>query len=109
MDMVVSRFDICIVRPGQQKSQRGNESHPVVVVSPDEMNAHLSSVIVAPMTSGGPDSPTRIRVGGGKKDARVMLDQLLTVEKSRMVRKVGSLEAGAAAKVTTVLQEMFSL
>ena len=81
----------------------------MVVLSPDEMNAHLPNVIVAPIASGGPDSPTRVRVGVVKKDARVMLDQIFTVDKSRMMKKIGTLESGAVSKVVTVLQEMFSL
>lgn len=109
MDMVVERFGIYMIRAGQQKSQRGTDTRPAVVLSPEEMNAHLDGVIVAPLAEGGPDYPTRVKVSGSRKSERVALDQMYTIDKGRAVRQVGKLAAADAARVAAVLQELFAL
>lgn len=89
---------------------RGSEirkTRPCVVVSPDELNAHLGTFIVAPMTTGGHPYPFRIACRFEKRDGFVVLDQLRTVDGSRLVRRLGRLSAATVEKVLTALREMF--
>jgi len=90
---------------------RGHEirkTRPCVIVSPDELNAHLSTFLVAPMTTGGHRYPFRIACRFQRKDGYVVLDQLRTVDGSRRVRRPGQLTAPTMSKVLSVLQEMFA-
>ncbi len=107
MDLVIARFGVYLIRPGQQRSQRGSEARPVVVISPDEMNDTLGTLIVAPVMQKGPDWPTRVRVGGSKKNECVMLDRIMTIDRSRVIRQAGSLDPSTSTKVASVLSEMF--
>jgi mRNA interferase MazF len=78
-----------------------------VVVSPDELNAHLSTVLVAPMTTGGHTYPFRLSCRFQKKSGFVVLDQLRTVDVERLQRQLGSLSGTTMSKVLAVLREMF--
>lgn len=78
-----------------------------MVVSPDELNSHLSTFIVAPMTTGGHAYPFRLPCRFRKKDGFVVLDQLRTVDRDRLVRRLGRLNGATVSKVLAVLREMF--
>jgi len=84
------------------------KTRPCVLVSPDELNAHLSTFIVAPMTTGGHPYPFRIPCRFERKDGYIVLDQLRTVDRRRLVKKLGRVTPGTLTKVLRVLQEMFS-
>jgi mRNA interferase MazF len=89
---------------------RGREirkTRPCAVVSPDEMNHHLRTVIVAPMTTGGHPCPTRVACRFKGKTGRLALDQLRTVDAGRLVRRMGALDQPALATTLAVLREMF--
>jgi mRNA interferase MazF len=79
-----------------------------MIVSPDEMNRHLRTVIVAPMTTQGRDYPSRTRVTFQGVDGNVVLDQLRTIDKLRLVRPLGALDQRSARRVLDVLGEMFA-
>jgi len=79
-----------------------------VVVSPDEMNQHIRTVIIAPMTSRQRDYPTRVNVTFQRKNGQVALDQIRSVDKSRLVRRLGRLPDARARDIAAVLQEMFA-
>lgn len=90
---------------------RGREIHktrPCVVLSPDELNDHLSTFLVAPMTTGGHTYPFRISCRFKKRDGYVVLDQLRTVDRARLVRRLGRLSNTTLKKALAILQEMFS-
>jgi mRNA interferase MazF len=90
---------------------RGSEirkTRPCVVVSPDELNLHLRTVIVAPMTTAGHAFPCRVPCKFDGKQGLVVLDQLRTVDRERLVRRLGKLPSPAFEKVLAVLQEMFA-
>jgi mRNA interferase MazF len=78
------------------------------VVSPDELNTHLATAIVAPMTTGGHSYPFRIPCRFRRKNGLVVLDQLRTVDRDRLVRKLGRLSGKAVDAALEVLQEMFA-
>lgn len=84
------------------------KTRPSLVISPDEMNQHLKTVIVAPMTTVSRPYPTRVAIRFQAKSGQVVLDQIRAVDRDRLVRKLGSVPAGTAATVADVLVEMFS-
>ncbi|MCU0292970.1 MAG: type II toxin-antitoxin system PemK/MazF family toxin [Thermoanaerobaculaceae bacterium] len=106
--MVVSRFDVYLVNLDPTVGSEIRKTRPCVVVSPDEMNRHIRTVIVAPLTSQGSPYPTWVPCRVGGKDGLVVLDQIRTVDQIRLVRRVGTLDAATAASVLDVLQQMFA-
>lgn len=90
---------------------RGSEiqkTRPCVVVSPDELNAHLQTVIIAPIMSGGRPYPWRVECRVQQKNGRVALDQLRTVDRERLVGVIGPLSAGELSAVLATLTELFA-
>ena len=102
------RFDVFLVSPDPTVGAEVRKTRPCVVVSPDEMNRHIGTVIVAPMTSKGNDYPTRIRLTFRGKKGQIVLDQLRTVDKARLVKKLGILSESTAKAVSGRLVELFS-
>jgi len=89
---------------------RGSEirkTRPCLIVSPDELNDHLGTFIVAPMTTGGHPYPFRVACRFKKREGYVVLDQLRTVDGSRVVRRLGRLRAATLETVLAALREMF--
>jgi mRNA interferase MazF len=84
------------------------KSRPCVVVSPDEMNRHVRTVVVAPLTTARRPYPSRIDVRFAGKDGQVVVDQLRTVDKARLAARLGALDAHEAAAVLAVLREFFA-
>ena len=106
--MDVGRFDIFLVSLDPTLGSEIQKTRPCLVISPDEMNRHIRTVIVAPMTTRGRVYPTRIDCRFQKKAGQVVLDQIRTVDKRRLVRRLGKLDNGTAARVLDTLTEMFS-
>lgn len=107
MALVVSRFDIYLVNLDPVIGHEIRKTRPCVVISPDEMNHHIGTVIVAPMTTKGRDYPTRIPLTFKRKKGQVVLDQIRTVDKSRLVKRLGKLDKNVSVQLLEVLQEMF--
>ncbi len=84
------------------------KTRPCLIVSPDELNHHLRTVIVTPMTTGGHPYPWRVRCRFQGRSGLVVIDQVRTVNTERLVRRLGQLAPGKLASVLTVLQEMFA-
>jgi mRNA interferase MazF len=84
------------------------KTRPCLVISPDELNQHLRTVIVAPMTTGGQAYPWRVPCRFQNRSGFVALDQLRTVDSERLVKRLGRLSAGTTADVLDTLQEMFA-
>ena len=84
------------------------KTRPGVVISPDEMNRHIGTVIVAPLTTKGRLYPTRISVRFQRKSGQVILDQMRTIDKTRLVRRLGRISDKAAREALAVLGEMFA-
>jgi len=108
-----------VVRPPRQDEvwlvssdpARGTEiqkTHACLVISPNEMNHHLQTVIVAPMTTVTRANPTRVPVRFRGKRGQVALDQIRTVDRQRLVRRLGTISASTAEAASTTLLEMFS-
>ncbi len=106
--MVIHRFDVFLVNLDPTVGSEIRKTRPCVVISPDEMNRFIRAVIVAPMTTKGHSYPTRVACRFESKDGQVVLDQIRTVDRVRLIRKLGRLDSKASARVLEVLQEMFA-
>jgi mRNA interferase MazF len=104
---VVSRGHVYLVRLDPTLGSEIKKTRPCVVVSPDELNEHLRTVIVAPMTTGGRAYPWRPRCRFQGRAGFVALDQLRTVDVERLVKSLGPLEAPTVVTVLERLQDMF--
>lgn len=106
--MVIRRFDIWLVRLDPTVGREMQKTRPGLVVSPDEMNSHLRTIIIAPMTTKGLNYPTRVPCRFKGKSGKIVLDQMRTVDATRCIRKLGHIDPKTAAKVLDVLQELFA-
>lgn len=106
--MVVQRFDVWLVNLDPTIGSEIRKTRPALVVSPDEMNVHISTVIIAPMTTKGRDYPSRVPCTFQGKSGQVVLDQLRTVDKQRLVKKLGRIEDATAEAVIETLAELFA-
>ncbi len=106
--MVVQRFDVWLVNLDPTIDSEIRKTRPALVVSPDEMNVHISTVIIAPMTTKGRDYPSRVPCTFQGKSGQVVLDQLRTVDKQRLVKKLGRIEDATAEAVIETLAELFA-
>lgn len=104
----VRRFDVCLVNLDPIRGSEIRKTRPCVVVSPDEMNAHVRTVMIAPMTSARRAYPTRVNIAFKGRRGQVALDQIRTVDKSRLVTRLGRLPRARARHVSGVLVEMFA-
>jgi mRNA interferase MazF len=103
----VRRGDVFLVSLDPTRGGEIQKTRPCVVVSPDELNAHLNTFIVAPMTTGGHLYPFRIPCRFAGRAGYVVLDQVRTVDRDRLVRRLGRLSPATLSRALGALQEMF--
>lgn len=106
--MVINRFEVHLVSLDPAVGGEIRKRRPCLVVSPDEMNHNIRTVIVAPMTTKGRPYPTRVPCRFRGKTGMVVLDQIRTVDNSRLVRKLGRLDRETSGTVLSMLAEMFA-
>ena len=106
--MVVQRFDVYLVALDPTVGYEIRKTRPCLVVSPDEMNAYIETVIVAPMTSTSRPYPSRIDCSFADKPGQVILDQLRAVDKTRLVKKLGTIDEPVQEAVLEALQKIFA-
>ena len=106
--MVVSRFDVFLISLDPARGSEIRKTRPCLVISPDEMNRHIKTVIIAPMTTKGRLYPSRILCEFQGKQGQVVLDQIRTVDKSRLFRRLGIISADVQNDVLDALQAMFA-
>lgn len=104
----VYRFDILLISLDPSQGAEIRKTRPCVVVSPDEMNKYIKTIIIAPMTSKIRNYPTRIPVTFDGKQGNVVLDQIRTIDKSRIVRRLGTLDGKTISLILETLEKMFS-
>lgn len=104
----MKRFDVYLVALDPTLGSEIKKTRPCVIVSPDEMNRHISTVIVAPMTTKGRNYPSRIPCRFQKKLGQIVLDQLRTVDKVRLVKRLGRIGPAVQGAILAVLAEMFA-
>ena len=108
MALVVKRFDVYLINLDPTVGSEIQKARPCLVISPDEMNHHIRTVIVAPLTSAEKDYPTRVSCTFRKKQGQVVLDQIRTLDKSRLIKKLGTIDPKAQLEVISTLQRMFA-
>lgn len=106
--MVASRFDVFLIRLDPTEGREIRKTRPCLIISPDEMNHHLDTVIVAPMTSKARPYPTRVPVRFKGKSGQIVLDQIRTVDKNRLVKRLGKIDETTRGLVHTLLAELFA-
>lgn len=105
--MVVKRFDVFLINLDPTIGSEIRKTRPCLIISPDEMNRNIRTVIIAPMTTKGRDYPTRVACKFQGKQGQIVLDQIRTIDKSRLVQKLGPLKKETRAEVLKILAEMF--
>ncbi len=108
MGLAVKRFDVYLINLDPTVGTEIRKTRPCLVISPDEMNHHIHTVIIAPMTTGGKDYPTRVSCTFKKKQGQIVLDQLRTLDKIRLIKKLGTIDSRARSEVISILQRMFA-
>lgn len=105
--MVVRRFDVFLIELDPVRGHEIRKTRPCLVVSPDEMNCRIRTVIVAPMTTRGRPYPSRVPCSFQGKQGQVVLDQIRTVDKERLIRRLGVIPDPVRRAILGVLREMF--
>ncbi len=108
MGVVAQRFDVHWVALDPVVGREINKTRPCVIISPDELNEHVSTVIVAPMTTRGQLYPTHVPCRFDDKAGRIVLDQLRTVDKRRLLNHMGTIDAAAQQQVLSALAALFA-
>lgn len=108
MGVVISRFDVYLVNLDPTIGHEVRKTRPCLIVSPNEMNQYIGTVIVAPMTTKGRDYPTRVNLTFQGKKGQIVLDQIRTIDKIRLIKRLGKIDKNTAQKVLEILEEMFA-
>jgi mRNA interferase MazF len=105
---MVKRFDVYLINLDPTLGKEIQKTRPCLIISPDEMNQHLSTVIIAPMTSKGRNYPSRIDCKFQGKAGQIVLDQIRTVDKIRLTKRLGKLTPEESQTVLNLLAEIFA-
>ena len=108
MGMVVKRFDVFLVNLDPTVGSEIQKTRSCVVISPDEMNRYIATVIIAPMTTKGKQYPTRVVCQFQGKNGQIVLDKIRTVDKNRLVKKLGRISQDEQKMLLDILAEMFA-
>ena len=106
--MVINRFDVYLVNLDPTVGSEIQKTRPCLVISPDEMNHHIRTVIVAPMTTKGKLYPSRVRCRFRGKSGLIVLDQIRTIDSNRIVKRLGRISRQTEVKVLNILGEIFA-
>ena len=108
MDVVAERFTVHLVSLDPVVGAEMRTTRPCLVISPDEMNRHVRTVIIAPLTTGRHPYPSRVTCKFGGRAGEIVLDQIRTVARERLLKPLGRIEPETAARVLRALQRMFA-
>ena len=106
MGMIISQYEVCLVNFDPTVGHEIKKTRPCLVISPDEMNVNIRTVIIAPMTTKSHNYPTRVKIKFNGLDNWIVLDQIRTVDNIRLVKKLGSISNAAINQVKNVIREM---
>ena len=106
--MEIKRFDVYFIDLDPTVGHEIKKTRPCLIISPDEMNRFISTVIVAPMITKGKKYPTRVPCTLQGKKGQVVLDQIRTIDKERLVKKLGTISSNVQKNILNILQEMFA-
>jgi mRNA interferase MazF len=105
--MELTQYEIVLVNLDPTIGSEMKKTRPAVIISPNEMNKYLNTVVIAPMTSSSKSYPTRIEVNHNKTKGWIVLDQIRTIDRQRITKKRGSLTSKEIERVKSVLKETF--
>ncbi len=104
----MNQFDVVLVNLDPTIGSEIRKTRPCVIISPDEMNHHINTLIIAPLTHTQKNYPTRVNCHFNNEPGSIVLDQLRTIDKKRIIKSLGRLTSSEASQVKSVLVEMFS-
>jgi mRNA interferase MazF len=105
--MDIRQYEIVLVNLDPTIGSEMKKTRPCVVISPNEMNKFLETIVIAPMTSSSRKYPTRVEINHNKKKGWIVLDQIRTVDRQRIVKSLGSLNNKEISKVKSTLRETY--
>ena len=105
--MEVKQYQIILLNLDPSIGSEIKKTRPCVIISPDEMNKYLQTVVIAPMTTKSRSYPTRIKIKHTNKEGWIVIDQIRTIDKQRIIKKLGCLSPKEIRKTKEVLQETF--
>lgn len=106
--MKAERFDVFLVNLDPTKGREIKKTRPCLIVSPDEMNRYILTVMIAPMTTKSHDFPTRVSCKFQGKEGYIVLDQIRTIDKIRLIKRLGKISNKAQSEVLAILNEIFA-
>ena len=106
--MKAERFDVFLVNLDPTKGREIKKTRPCLIVSPDEMNRYILTVMIAPMTTKSHDFPTRVSCKFQGKEGYIVLDQIRTIDKIRLIKRLGKISVKAQTEVLAILNEIFA-
>lgn len=105
--MEIRQYQIVLVNLDPTRGSEIKKTRPCVVISPNEMNIHLNTVIVAPMTTSKKSYPTRVKIKHGHQIGQIVVDQIRTIDKVRLIKKLGCLTASEIRSLKSIIKETF--
>jgi mRNA interferase MazF len=105
--MGLTQYSIVLVNLDPTIGSEIKKTRPCVIISPDEMNKHLQTLIIAPMTSQSKNYPTRVEVKHDQKNGWIVLDQIRTIDKKRVLKSLDKLTEKEIEKVKLIIKEIF--
>ena len=106
MGMVINQYEVYLVDLDPTQGSEIQKKRPCLVISPNEMNHYINTIIIAPMTTKSHNYPTRVEINFENKNGWIVLDQIRTIDKSRLIKKMGKIEKKTTLKVKDILREM---
>jgi len=104
--MVINQYEVYLVDLDPTQGSEIQKTRPCLVISPNEMNHFINTIIIAPMTTKSHKYPTRIEINFENKNGWIVLDQIRTIDKSRLIKKMGKIDKKTIQKVKDTLREM---
>lgn len=108
MDLVIKRFDVYLITLDPTIGSEIKKTRPCVIISPDEMNENINTLIIAPLTSTRKPYPSRVDVVFKNKKGQIALDQIRAIDKRRLLKKLGKISEHTEDKICEILVTMFS-
>jgi len=105
--MDLKQYDIVLVNLDPTMGSEMKKTRPCVIISPDEMNKYLNTIVIAPMTSSSKNYPTRLEINHDNKKGWIVLDQIRTVDRQRIIKNFGNLTDKEILRIKEILRETF--
>jgi len=106
MGLVINQYEVYLIDLDPTKGHELQKTRPCLIISPNEMNHHISTVIVAPMTTKSHPFPTRVEVKFSEKKGWIILDQIRTIDKIRLIKRMGKIEKKTINQVKNIIKQM---